>query len=227
MAGKKQKRQGGRATSRSPRRAQASTTGSKPVGSDANAAKSFGGKGDFGVPETGHERERQYVSQETKSQDPGGIPAHAGSNASRVTGVGGNESGIGSSSGGDVDTDIVGVGAGGATVSQSGPDIGRRARTDGADMVRADRADGDQPDQAARDKRGRGAKQPNSSTGKHSGANNPGAFVDRTGGDITSTGGGEGSAAATNPLISEGDAFAGEVSLDDASGADNSRSDRV
>src|SRR5690242_5138887 len=111
MPGKQRKRQGGSGTSRSPRRNQRSSSkpGAGAVGSDPNAARSVGGKGDFGVPETGRERDRQYVSQETKSQDPGGIPAHSGVD-DRVTGVGGNSSGVGSSSGGDIDTDIVGVG---------------------------------------------------------------------------------------------------------------------
>lgn len=174
------------------------------------AAKSFGGKRDFGVPESGHERDRQYVSQETKSQDPGGMPPHAGDNGSRVAGVGGNESGVGSSSSGDIDPDIVGVGTGGTTISQSGPDD----RKEGRDMVTSD-----QPDQAARDRKARPAA--------HNNPRQPlGTFVDRTG-DITTHGGGEGSAAATNPLMEENDAFAGELSLDDVSGADNSPQDRA
>ena len=131
MAGKLRKRQGGSGTSRSPRRTKRKSAMSRAVGSDIKAAASFGGKGDFGVPETGRERDRQYVSQETKSQDPGGLPPHAGVDESRVAGVGGNESGVGSSSSGDIDPDLIGVGTGGAVISQGGPD----ARTDGRDMI--------------------------------------------------------------------------------------------
>jgi hypothetical protein len=53
------------------------------------------------------------------------------------------------------------------------------------------------------------------------------AIVDRTGGDVTTTGSGQGAAAATNPNVHDDDAFAGEISLDEAGGADNSPSDRL
>ncbi|MBC8106713.1 MAG: hypothetical protein H7Z14_09005 [Anaerolineae bacterium] len=215
MPGKQRKRQGNSGTSRSPRRnhgssskAAASKVGA--VGSDPRAVKLIGGKGDFGVPETGQERDRQYVSQETKSQDPGGMPPHAGVDQSRVAGVGGNESGVGSSSSGDIDPDIVGVGTGGSTISQAGPDD----RKDGADMVTSDKLD-----QSARDRNSRQAAQKNPTQPR-------GTYIDRTG-DITTHGGGDGSAAATDPLMEENDAFAGELSLDDVSAVDNSPQDRA
>lgn len=217
MPGKQRKRQGNSGTSRSPRRNHGSSSKASPknaaVGSDPRAAKSVGGKGDFGVPESGRERDRQYVSQETKSQDPGGIPAHSGVD-DRVTGVGGNASGIGSSSGGDIDTDIIGVGTGGTTVSQAGPDD----RRDGADIVT-----GDQP--------GRGRSSQNQSRNQNQPTPQhqppPGAFVQRSDGDASTSGDGQGAAAATNPAAQDDDSFAGEISLDEASGADNSPSDRM
>lgn len=80
-------------------------------GSSSEDAKAVGGPGDFGVPE-GDVAERTYTSENTKRSDPGGAPARAGSSGTRTSGVGGNESGPGSSSGGDLDTSIIGVGTG-------------------------------------------------------------------------------------------------------------------
>lgn len=107
------------------------------VGSDPAAAAKFGGKNDFGVPETGHERDRAYVSQETRHSDRGNSTPRGGSDGGRTSGVGGRDSGPGSFSGGDIDPDIVGVGTGGNTISQSGPDD----RTTGADMIGGDSPD--------------------------------------------------------------------------------------
>jgi hypothetical protein len=80
------------------------------VGSDPEAARRFVGKRDFGAAEDDR-IERDYVSGETRRHDPGAGVAHSGSE--RTSGVGGNESGRGSSSGGDVDADdaaIIGIG---------------------------------------------------------------------------------------------------------------------
>jgi hypothetical protein len=83
-------------------------------GSSAEDAKHIGGKGDFGVPES-DVIERQYTSQNTKHSDRGAAVPRAGSEGQRVSGVGGNDSGPGSSSGGDVDTDIIGIRGGNST----------------------------------------------------------------------------------------------------------------
>ena len=108
------------------------TQRTKKIGSDPKAARQFGGKNDFGVPETWtRNRSRICLARKQKSNDPGGSFSHSGSDTARTTGVGGNKSGVGSSSGGDVDTDIIGVGTGGTTISQSGPDD----RRDGPDMT--------------------------------------------------------------------------------------------
>jgi len=222
MPGKQRKRQGTSDSSRSPRRNQRksamrrsdtrATAGSAAgaVGSDPRAVRSVGGKGDFGVPETGRERERAYVSQETKSQDPGALPGHSNGEGTRTSGVGGNDSGVGSSSGGDVDTDIIGLGAGGATVSQSGPDD----RRDGKDMLTGEAAG------LGTNSRRTNRPAPNDSTP-------PGAFVQRSDGDASTTGDGQGAASVTNPHARDDDSFAGELSMDDASGADNTRADRL
>ena|SRR5579871_363136 len=77
-------------------------------GSSVQDAKALGGKGDFGAPES-NLIERAYVSTNTKRADPGAAIPRAGADESRTSGVGGNQSGDGSSSGGDIDTDIIGI----------------------------------------------------------------------------------------------------------------------
>src|SRR5687767_5564799 len=81
------------------------------VGSDPRAAAKVIGKGDFGAHEDDR-IEREYVSEETRRNDPGGGTARSGT-GTRTSGVGGNESGRGSSSGGDIDADdeaLIGIG---------------------------------------------------------------------------------------------------------------------
>jgi len=181
--------------------------GSGKVGSDPEAARKFAGKNDFGVPESGSERDRNYVSQETKANDRGAMQPRSEGEGTRVSGVGARESGPGSSSGGDVDTDIIGVGTGGSAVSQSGPDD----RTDGPDMVRDDNRDFDGVHRAHNQRRGREIVR--------------GDTVDHSGGDVSTTGEGQGAGAVTNPIVRDDDSFAGEINLSEAGGIDNSPSD--
>ena len=81
------------------------------VGSSRAAAGNVVGGKDFGAREDDRV-ERNYTSENTKRSDPGGGVARSGE-GDRVSGVGGNESGRGSSSGGDVDAGedaLVGIG---------------------------------------------------------------------------------------------------------------------
>ena len=81
------------------------------VGSSTEAAGHMVGKDDFGAHED-DVIERDYVSQETRKEDPGHGTTRAGTE-SRTAGVGGNDSGRGSSSGGDIDTGadaLIGIG---------------------------------------------------------------------------------------------------------------------
>jgi hypothetical protein len=101
-------------------------TEQKKVGSDRSAAEHFAGEHDFGIPAEGAGR---FVdaAQEAKYQ-PGGDhrsdprPPRSGGQGTRESGVGGVASGPGSSSGGDLDTDLVGVGTHGIGISAAGPD---------------------------------------------------------------------------------------------------------
>lgn len=185
------------------------SSGDGKVGSDPQAAAKFGGKNDFGVPETGHERDREYVSHNTKRSDPGAQLPRGGALGDRTEGVGGFAAGPGSSSGGDLDPDIVGVGTGGSGISQAGPDD----RTEGADMIT-----GAPP--VTRDRAHLSASGDVKRPIVH------GDVVDHSGGDVSTTGDGAGAGAVTNPHVSQDDASAGEIDLAEAGGIDNSDSDR-
>jgi hypothetical protein len=88
-------------------------------GSDRDAANAIGGKGDFGVPvNRGRTPDLDYVNENTKASDPGASqPGSAEFEGVRTHGAGGKASGEGSSSGGDLDTDFIGVGTGGSGIS--------------------------------------------------------------------------------------------------------------
>jgi len=114
-----------------PRRSvEKSTRPRRPVTSAKPAArrKKAGGKGDFGIPpdKLAVERDRleEMRHRHGVSSDIDDRPPRAGSQT-RVAGVGGREAGPGSYSGGDVDSDIVGV-AGGSGLAESVSPKGRR-----------------------------------------------------------------------------------------------------
>jgi hypothetical protein len=184
-----------------------STQSQQPAkpGSDPEAARRVGGKGDFGVS-ADEEPERSYVSQNTKASDRGAAQPHAGSAGGRVAGVGGHDSGPGSSSGGDIDTDVVGVGTG-RGLSASGPSQ-RPPGPDDSHGTSEDFASG---------KPGEGKNQTNvhkiggSKTGK-------GSTVQ---GATETDSGATGADAANNPGARGDDAFTGEVSSGEATGQDS------
>ncbi len=74
---------------------------SNKVGSDADAADAASGSGDFGVDPTDR-IERTHASASTEQRDPGKAQPRSGTGP-RTSGVGGDDVGRGSSSGGDVD----------------------------------------------------------------------------------------------------------------------------
>ena len=176
------------------------------VGSDSAAAKAAGGRGDFGVPES-DTRGREYTSANTRASDRGAAQPHAGADQGRVAGAGGNASGPGSSSGGDLDTDIVGVGTGGSGVAASGP-----RGTSGPDD-----SDGSVREFAS------GPPTKNKKGKKY--AKVEGDALDHGGGDIETTAEGRGADAASRPSRGDpddlDDSFRGEVSTGEASGQDS------
>lgn len=194
---------------------QAKDTGSKDMaswkpGSEAAAAKDVAGKGDFGVPVgSGPSLERDYVSANTKRSDPGNAPPRSGEEEGlRTTGAGANATGDGSGSGGDLDPDFIGVGTG-TGISISGP----------SDRVGADASDGTSAEMASG-----GPAQGLNQTGVHRVGGNKriaGTTFDRSRGDASTSGDGQGADAITNPAARGDDSFAGEISSGEASGDDN------
>jgi hypothetical protein len=181
------------------------SSGKKPSdlhpGSSAEDAMQVGGKGDFGVPES-DVAERTYTSKNTKRSDPGAAPARPASEGVRTSGAGGYSSGPGSSSGGDLDPDIIGVGTGGG-VAASGK-IHEPAGPDEATGTSGDFASGPPA---------RGAQtSPIQSAIGRSTVQLP---DDRTIGP-------HGADAVSHPEAGD-DAFAGEVSSDEASGRNDAR----
>jgi hypothetical protein len=171
------------------------------VGSDASAAKHFADKNDFGIPSqdagrfTGAAEEAKYQPEGDHQHDP--RQAHSGGDGNRDSGVGGVNAGPGSSSGGDVDTDIVGVGIQGSGLSEGGPD----ERTQGADMTTAGSGKLDaHPHEPRVQMRGN--------------------TINRSGGDFTTSGESEG-AASMSVADAGDDAAAGELSNGEAAGDDN------
>lgn len=101
-------------------------------GSSVKDATQVGGKGDFGV----HENDiagRSYASENTKASDPGHAQAPSyEQRRGRVSGAGGKASGPGSSSGGDIDPSVVGIGGSGLAADISKNENGGAAESDGS-----------------------------------------------------------------------------------------------
>jgi hypothetical protein len=100
---------------------QNTTKQQKPVlhpGSSEADAKAIGGSGDFGIAEKDVVG-RTYTSRNTKQADRGVTQERSGEteDSDRTSGAGGTNSGPGSSSGGDLDTDLLGLGTGGGVAA--------------------------------------------------------------------------------------------------------------
>jgi hypothetical protein len=194
---------------------QAKDMASWKPGSDAASAKDVAGEGDFGVPAgAGPSRERDYVSGNTKRSDPGNsMPRSGETEGLRTSGAGAAAAGDGSGSGGDLDPDFIGVGTGGSGVAMSGPSD-RRGPAD---------SDGTSAEMSS----GGPAAGRNQSGVHHVGGSKrvQGTTFDRSRGDASTTGDGQGAAAASNPAARGDDAFAGEISQGEALGEDNAMGD--
>jgi hypothetical protein len=194
-------------------------------GSNARDVRKIGGKGDFGARAGGaRTADRDYTSRNTKMSDPGAAQTwDFEQDGVRDHGAGGRASGPGSASGGDIDTDIVGVGTGGSGIATSGV----TARPPGPDD-----SDGSS-DEFAAGGHAEGRNQTNTG-GKVGGSKRVrGGTTHSADLDAHTGGDGQGSSAVTNPIHelggdirhaphdSPGDAFAGETSIGEAMGDDN------
>jgi hypothetical protein len=186
----------------------ASSRTSGKVGSDREADKQVGGKLDFGIPA------RKAVSTEpeggrAKGPEQGTGPMRSGDRGVRTSGVGHAPGKPGTGSGGDLDTDFIGLdGKGGLS---SAPASGR---TSGPDIT----AGGSAPFAS-----GPPAKGENEHLAHNHGASpsiTRGTTVNRDGGDATTTGfgGGADSALANDTQPQIDDPAVGEITLDEASG---------
>lgn len=176
----------------------------KPGSSPADA-KAVGGKDDFGAA-VNDRRERAYVSKNTQQSDPGHAQPSANEelDGNRDAGVSGNDSGAGSSSGGNVDTDFVGI-AGGAGLAQ---DVDKEHRP------AADDSDGSS-DEFASGPHAQGRNQ--SGVGKVGGDHNvEGSTVLHP--DARTAGPHGSDATSRQGDGNDDDAFVGELSTDEASG---------
>ena len=196
-----------RPTKTAPRR----TVARGKVGSSGTAAKAFGGRKDFGAAESDL-AEREYVSQNARRRDRGADIEHARGESERTSGVGANESGPGSGSGGDLDPDYIGVGEAGTGISASGG----ADRTQGPDMTEGS------PNTFASGPPSRGKSRIDPKRRERV----RGTTFDRSGSD-ESTVAPQGAASVNSPRARDeyGDSFRGEISADEAAGADNSPSD--
>lgn len=181
------------------------------VGSDPDAARSFGGKGDFGAavnaPLTG---DRDYVSQNTKQSDRGATnPGAWEADGVRDHGAGSPAVGAGSGSGGDLDPDWVGVGSGGAGLSTSG-----KVR----DPAGPDDNDGTS-DEYASGGPAQGRNQTH--TGQVGGSKRVAGSTVVRDTDLTTGPESQGADAATNPAARGDDSFVGEVSSGETRGEDS------
>ena len=176
-------------------------------GSESGEAKDVAAPGDFGVPVgSGPSRERDYVNENTRRSDPGvSQPADWEEIGVRDHGAGAPASGPGSSSAGDLDPDIVGVGTGGTGVAQSAPDD-----SPGPDDV-TDATDAFASGTPANVRPGGSAREPRAPRSRGNSIN--GDL------DMQNGSGGRGADAATNPARGD-DSFAGEISSGEARGDD-------
>jgi hypothetical protein len=215
----------GKATRKTPGKTSRRTLTAWKPGSEAERAADVGSPRDFGAHVAASRRgDRDYVSRNTKRSDRGAQqPFSHERTGERTSGAVGRYSGTGSSSGGDLDTDIVGVGTGGSGVSQAGPDEQiDAAESDGtsnefASPVPRPRAKNIEVVPARRSNQG--------GVGKVGGSKRVRGSVVRRDTDVTTWGDAQGADAATNPIARAAereldDSFAAEVSSGESRGED-------
>jgi len=101
------------------------------VGSDANAAENFAQKHDFGIPSEDAAPDMTVEDRDYPGRPAGSKRTRSGAGGQRTVGVGSTEGPDGKGSGGEVDSDYIGVGSGGG-VSSDG-ELGKPAGPDDSD----------------------------------------------------------------------------------------------
>jgi hypothetical protein len=101
------------------------------VGSDPRAVDEVGGKGDFGIP--ARDNVARAREGEIEGRPAGSAPGYSGDAGARTTGVGSMGGPPGKDSGGDIDTDIIGLdGRGGLAAKPPRSDVTDADATDGS-----------------------------------------------------------------------------------------------
>src|SRR5207248_1981192 len=101
------------------------------VGSDPSAAENFAEKHDFGIPSEDAAPDMTVEDRDFPGRPAGNKRTRSGASGRRTVGVGSTEGPDGKGSGGEVDSDIIGVGTGGG-VSSDG-EIGKPSGPDDSD----------------------------------------------------------------------------------------------
>src|SRR3954466_4182300 len=101
------------------------------VGSDPSAAENFAGKQDFGIPSEDAAPDMTIEDRDFPGRPAGSKKTRSGASGKRTIGVGSTEGPDGKGSGGEIDTDIIGVGSGGGGSSDG--EIGRPSGPDDSD----------------------------------------------------------------------------------------------
>jgi hypothetical protein len=186
-------------------KAQAAPSASGKVGSDRNAAKKAGGKGDFGIP--ARDSVARAREGEIEGRPAGSAPGYSGNKGVRTTGVGSAGGEPGHDSGGDLDTDFIGFDGHGGLAAKPVSD---------KDVIAGPDEAGEPSDTFAGGKHAQGRN--TIAPGKHGTA--PGAvggdFVDHSGEDTSTVNSGD--AGSVSPQRGEEPGAEGEVNSDEATG---------
>src|SRR5215210_1597889 len=102
------------------------------VGSDPEAAKNFANEGDFGIPAEDAAPDMTVEDRDYPGRPAGSIRTRSGASGKRTVGVGSTEGPDGKGSGGDIDTDIIGLDGSGGGVASDG-EIGNVEGPDNTD----------------------------------------------------------------------------------------------
>jgi hypothetical protein len=179
-------------------------TSSGKVGTDPQALKDFGGKGDFGIPV--RDSVVRAHEDDIESRPAGSAPGYSGSKGVRITGVGSAGGEPGHDSGGDIDTDFIGLDGHGGLAAKP---VGHHDKIDGPDEA------GEPSDTFASGKHAEGRH--NLSPGRHGTAPySPGDYVDHSGTDTSTVSSAD--AGSVSPQRGQEPGAEGEINLDEATG---------
>jgi hypothetical protein len=174
------------------------------VGTDPEALKQVGGKGDFGIP--ARDNVARARDGEIEGRPAGSAPGYSGSQSVRTTGVGSAGGEPGHDSGGDLDTDFIGFDGHGGLAAKP---VGHHEVIDGPDEA------GEPSDTFASGKHAAGCNA--IKPGRHGSAPSAkGDYVDHSGSDTSTMNSRD--AGSVSPQRGEDPGAEGEINRDEATG---------